>query len=267
MHGELKEALGVVDGMDRLAPLLDEPNRKDGIGLSKLQLALLENHEVATEFAADGSDRFSPEETAGELADVFVFLTAWLQANPRFLDMDMTKGASNINGAGSRSDALEVLDVLLQESADDFKAAREAIFLIISLHGHLGVANTFLETILHTKDKVVRNRPPIFYQTVEQGKLLTAAERAQKYRFLEQAFRIIRKAVKNTTGRHALVSADWLPHIDLISAWREGDSKLIELRAKLAVELGEDQQTPVGVFVPNPAQTYLYGGRRSQHIQ
>ncbi len=266
MHGQIEKALGVVADLQARAPLLNVVNKKAWPGLSKLDLARAEvNNEVAVEFAKDGTPAFSPEAADDENADSFVFFVAWLQSQQA--DFDFTKGASRINGAGSRSDALEILDTLLQESEFDFHAAREAIFIIVSLHGHLGVATTFLERIQKTARKAAAHRDPRAYQTTENGKPLTVEEEMQAYAFKERAFRMIRNAVKKSTGRQVLRPSDWLPYWGLISAWREGEPKLLELRALLAVELGEDRQTPAGVFVPNAAQTYLYGGRRSQHLQ
>ncbi len=265
MHGLLEQAFKNVDNKNHRASLLRAPEEPGWPGPTKLQYAMGEWTELGLEFEHDGTRQFSSEKTAGENADIFVFLRAWLVS--QLVDLDLTRGASFINGAGGRSDSLERLQWLLLETEDDPRAAREAILLIVSLHGHLGLATSFLETLQQIDDKLVGNRPPSEYTDTEGGKPLTTEEKTAKYQFKERAFRMIRKAVERTSGREVLRESDWLPYRSILAAWREGEPKLIELRAILAVELGEDQQTPMGVFVPNPAQTYLYGGRGSQHIQ
>jgi hypothetical protein len=262
MHSEILRAFDEADRLDVDAPLLAVPNQASWSGPSKLGLALGEVIELRDEFARDGTFQFSQKKAAGEGADVFVFLRAWLQAQ-KSNSLDLTLGASNINGAGGRSDTLEVLEVLLLESHDDPRAAREAIFLLISLHRHLGLSGTFLQLIIETVKKARANRPPPGYQDTEQGKPLTPPEQEQAFIFKEQAYRMIRKAVKKASGREVLRPSDWLPHWDIISSWRQGDAKLVELRARLARPLGEERQTAAGVHLPSPAQVEVFSQQLS----
>lgn len=245
---ELQLARVFVETIDRRAPLLRTPSLPRYLGPSKQDLARQEIQEALRELKLDGTPDFSLFHTLDELADIFVFFISWIE-NEQLPVGDITVGLSRLNGAGGRSDALEVLDVLIQESADDARAAVAAIHQLLSIQLHATFSHSVLETIVTTIRKAKSNRDERAYSITEYGVELTQEEKIAKFTFVEQVFRMIRKTVKRT-----LRVSDWLPHRDILLDWRSGELALATLRNRLEAHPLAGTQTPGGVILPTKQQ-------------
>ena len=219
--------------------LLTQFDRQAGL-LALLQLAVAEIDEVRQ---ARGQD--NELETAFEFADVLVFLLSAILTH--LPDHDITFGLTTVNSLGKHENrALERLELVVLDAADDPRAMTEALRIIWSLSIWQPYARAGLEAMAEVLKKVAHNYPPELLTTFDPtlGRNSLADEVRPRYKAMVGRLRVLREVHHCT-----LTTAHWLPFKAEIQNWQNPPEPAV---FKAKVEAAHAKQ----VVVPQPGTAY-----------
>ncbi len=230
--GNMRRAANLLEGVDKYA----QPD-------FLLTMAAVELTELGEEIAKHGTPEYSQKKLEGEFDDVYVFYMSWLLTHAPQVDMMAT--VHSANGYGSHSAALERLDPVIRDAADDpASAVPEFVNRFFSVGLHLPAPYVTFGTLDRTIGKVLSNRHPHLYNTYCPilKRELKGEELVLKYLHLEKGTRMLRATVQRT-----LVESDWRPHQQRLENWVDSDAQL----AALSLEVNTEAHTTKTPLVEN----------------
>ncbi len=217
------------------------------LGEAKELAIALELHESAVNASAQQRDKLS-KDVALEWGDVAISVGAFahqVHGGPP------EKMRYSLNGAGKRSDALDLLFEYVGNMTRDIRDLELVLELLKSIGAHVG-PHACLDSIEKTLNKVFSNYPPeLMKLTAPDGHLMREYERAEYLQFLKQALRMIRNKV-NLSKERPLRKSDWLPHVDIIElGFISPKIALDQLKSRLAATVARPAKTKGGVLLPS----------------